>query len=448
MDDTAITDILARQVAASTFDGLPPEIRHEVKRSILNFFGTAISGSDAPALAVFLSTLPHSPTVGPATIIGRSLRSDVLAASFLNAASANVADFDDTHVPTVIHPTAPIAPPLFALAEQRQMSGAEFILAFVLGVEVACRIGNAISPHHYRKGWHITATCGVIGAAAAASVAMRLDHIQTRHALAIAATQASGLVECLGTGAKSVCIGNASRGGLWSAMLAQAGLDGPYRALEGDNGYLAVLGNGAQGQSIVSGWGNNWQLAQNAYKPYPTGVVVNPVIDACLELYRRHGTKPRDIGLVTVHGNPLLLLRADRPEPRSASDAQLSAQHAAAIGLSFGEMPLWLFSEAGLRDQDIAALRRKVRLHADPNLDVEAARVVIKTVSGTEYEQVTTAARGGTANPLSDGELEEKFQHLTQDRLSKEAKRTMVKHIWEMEELDDIAGLLALATPT
>ena len=136
-------------------------------------------------------------------------------------------DFCDTHVPTVIHPTAPLAPALLALGELQRVSGRDFILAFVLGQEVECRIGLAMSPSHYNRGWHITATCGVFGAAAGSGKLLALNAAQMVWALGIAATQPAGLCECLGTPAKSVGVGNAARNGLWSALLAAKNFAGP-----------------------------------------------------------------------------------------------------------------------------------------------------------------------------------------------------------------------------
>ena len=138
----------------------------------------------------------------------------MLSAAFVNAASGNVFDFDDTHHPTIIHPTAPVAPALFALAESQPMSGAALLHAFVLGVEVECRLGNAVSPWHYRRGWHITSTCGVFGAAAAVAKVLALDAEHIVWALGNASAQSSGLVETLGTMAKSIGVGAAARGGL------------------------------------------------------------------------------------------------------------------------------------------------------------------------------------------------------------------------------------------
>ena len=178
-----------------------------------------------------------------------------MTAAFLNAASGNVFDFDDTHIPTVIHPTAPVAPALFALAAQRRVSGAELLHAFVLGVEIECRLGNAISPGHYRRGWHITATCGVFGAAAAAGELVGLDTTHMIWALGNASAQSSGLVETLGTMAKSIGVGNAARNGLLAALFAERGFAGPDHPLEGPRGFIPVMGGDCDLAGLTAGLG-------------------------------------------------------------------------------------------------------------------------------------------------------------------------------------------------
>src|SRR5262245_29320262 len=160
-----VTQNLARFVVGTRWDDIPDPVRHEAKRALLNFFAVALAGCRTSPVEIALASLAEFSDCRQATVIGRSERMDALSAAFLNAAGANVFDFCDTHLPTVIHPTSPVAPALFALSELRPVTGSELLLAFILGFELQCRIGGAISPGHYAKGWHITSTCGVFGAA-------------------------------------------------------------------------------------------------------------------------------------------------------------------------------------------------------------------------------------------------------------------------------------------
>src|ERR1700748_1723537 len=197
-----VTPTLARFVAATRWEEVPPEVRHQAKRSFMNLFSVALAGCRTEPVEIALSSLREFSGGRQATLIGRVERIDALSAAFLNAAAANVHDFCDTHLRTVIHPTAPVAPAVLALAELRKVSGAELLLAFILGNEVQARIGLAISPQHYDKGWHITSTCGVFGAAAASGKLLGLDERPLVSAIGTASTQSAGLCEGLGTPAK------------------------------------------------------------------------------------------------------------------------------------------------------------------------------------------------------------------------------------------------------
>lgn len=447
MEQTGLTHDLARFIAGTRWQDLPDAIRHEAKRSLLNFFATAISGSGEPAIELAIASLREFGGAPQASVIGRRDRLDALGASFVNAASANIADFDDTHVPTVIHPSAPIAPPLFALAERKGLSGQALLTSFAVGVEIACRTGNAIFPAHYRKGWHITATCGVLGAAAAASHALKLDQQKTVWALGLAATQSAGLVESLGTMAKSVSIGSAARNGLWSALLAKQGFDGPAAPIEGMQGFLAVMADAPDLTALTAGLGEGWQLARNTYKPYPCGVVINPVVDACLLWRAGASATVDDIDAIVVTGNPLLLQRADRPSITTGREAQVSAQHAVAATLLRGKPGLAEFSDQCVRDPAVMALRAKVSLTSAPTLGVDAAQLTFKLRGGKERMVSVDDARGSLSRPLSDAELEAKFEELTAPKLAPDARKALVEAIWTLDRAEDAAGLLALAVP-
>ena len=237
MSDSAVTRELADFVAGSHWRDIPPAVRREGVRGLLNYVGCALGGCADEAIGLAIRVLAPSFGAGRAGLIGRGERCDVLNAAFLNAAGANVLEYDDTHLPTVMHPAAPVAPGLFALAEARGASGAELLHAFILGVEVSCRVGNAVMPHHYRRGAHITATCGIFGAAAAAGKLIGLDPVRMNWALGHAATQSAGLVESLGSMSKSIGVGNAARNGLAGGALRRGRV---HRRRERDRGKIRL----------------------------------------------------------------------------------------------------------------------------------------------------------------------------------------------------------------
>ena len=235
-----VTRSLARFVAETRFADVPEPVRHEAKRALLNFFAVALAGCRTGPIEMALALLADFSGGRQATVIGRNERIDALNAAFLNAAGANVFDYCDTHLPTVVHPTAPLAPALLALAELRRVTGAELLLAFVLGAEIECRVGRAVSPGHYPRGWHITSTCGVFGAAAGVAKLLGLNEQRMVWALGNASTQSAGLCECLGWPAESQRRQRGEERPVVGA-LAGEGLRGPAEPIAGTQGFLAAM---------------------------------------------------------------------------------------------------------------------------------------------------------------------------------------------------------------
>jgi 2-methylcitrate dehydratase PrpD len=438
----------ARFVAETRLDHVPGVVIHEAKRSLVNFFATAISGSRDRPFEIALRSMSRFSGVQQATLIGRTERVDTLSAAFLNAVSANVSDFDDTHLPTVIHPAATIAPAVFALAEMNPIRGADLLLAFVLGVDIECRIGSAISPAHYRRGWHITTTCGVFGSAMAAGKLLQLDSSRLVWALANAATQSSGLVESLGHDSKSLSVGNSARNGLWSALLAADGFAGPEHPIEGRFGFFNALGEKPDRALLLDGLGSNWELSKNTYKAYPGGIVIHPVIDGALDLRREYSIAPSEIERIVVSGNPLLSDRADRPHVTSGREAQVSVQHSVAAAILFGKLGLEEYTDDCVRDPAVLDLRRKVELKQDPNIPVQAVVVEIFMKDGSAAHRASVAAaRGSLQRPLSDAELEDKLFTLGGAFVPRDALRRLADGIWKLDSMQDAAGLLSLLRP-
>jgi 2-methylcitrate dehydratase PrpD len=431
---------LAKFVAATSWADVAAQ-SHEAKRSILNFFATALGSAYDPAVTSALRTL--SPFSGAATsaIIGRPERLDALGAAFVNAISANLLDFDDTHLDTIIHPAAPVAAPVLALAQARGFSGQDVVVAFILGVEVECRIGNAVSPGHYARGWHITSTCGVFGAAAACAKLLGLSVDGIANAIGIAASQSAGIVENLPSAAKNVSVGNAARNGLFAALLAAEGYRASARAIEGPLGWARAMGDEPDLERLVGGLGNSWEIARNTYKPYPAGIVFHAVIDACFKLRARLNRGVDDIVSITVQGSALLLARGDRPV-RNERDARVSIHHCAACALLSGAAGVPEFAEPMVFRPDIVSLRQKVRAELDASLPDGAARVGIHLASGETFSETVMAARGSLADPLSDFDIEAKLRDCSRLGGTAWNADTVIEDVWRLDALADVSRLM------
>jgi len=440
-----VTQNLARFVVDTRLDDVPERARHEAKRALLNFFAVALSGSRTGPVETALASLGEFSDKKQASVIGRPERIDALSAAFLNAASANVYDFCDTHLATVIHPTSPLAPGLLALSDLRRVTGVQLLLAFVLGFEVECRIGRVISPGHYARGWHITSTCGVFGAAAGVGKLLELDTQRMIWALGNAATQSCGLCECLGWPAKSLSVGNAARNGLWSALLAEKGFEGPPEPIAGVQGFFNAMGEPPNWAAVTEGFGEAWEITDNSLKPYPCGFVIHPFLDCVLDWRRDHP----DVAVerMVLRGHPLLADRTDRPAIATGREAQVSVQHAVAAALVFGSAGVDQFTDACACDPQVVALRHKVAVVRDASIATIAAEVDLFTSDGKKYSLTTKAARGSSSNPLSDRDVEAKLRAAAAGRIADKQAQLLIEGVWALERNSDVAGLVALAVP-
>jgi 2-methylcitrate dehydratase PrpD len=471
-----ISEALSTFVSGSDWNDVPAIVKHEAKRALLNYFAVAFAGAGDPTVEKLSKTLAPFAANSQASVIGLPDRTDMLNAAAINAASSNVFDFDDTHERTVIHPTGPVAAALLAhaqsnstqtianqtfatrthLAHAKPTTGAAFLHALILGIDIECRIGNALSPGHYARGWHITSTCGVLGAAMAMGKVSGLSAQQLTWALGSAANQACGQIEALGTMAKSTSVANAARNGLLSALLAAADFSGPDQPLEGPRGFLRVMGDTVDWAPITEALGERWELMGNSYKPYPCGVVLNPVIEACLQVARTgvgtgvgtgelNGLIPEDITRIELTGHPLLRQRTDRPDVHSGRASQVSAQHAVAVSLLRGRAGLAEFSDEAVQDPRIQALGQTVCFNDDPSFAIDSATITLQFRSRADLQVHVEHARGSIGRPLSDADLEEKFMILSAAKLSPARAAALMQSIWTVEQLPDVAQLMEQA---
>jgi 2-methylcitrate dehydratase PrpD len=441
------TRTLASFICGSRWRDIPAAIRHEGKRALLNWLGCALGGCRDDSVACALAALGEFSGPRHATLIGRSEKLDALNAALINAIASNILDFDDTHLRTVIHPTVPAASAILALAEARPVTGAQFLHAFILGVEAECRIGNAISPGHYDAGWHITTTCGVFGAAAAAGKLLQLNAQQMNWALGIAATQSSGLSVMLGSMSKSLNMGHAAKNGLMAALLAERDFTSSERGIEAPRGFAHVLAQNPQLSEITQGLGTSWELSGNAYKPFPCGIVLHPVIDGCMQLRHAHSIEPQQIERIDLQVNPLVMVLTGRKAPMTGLEGKLSVYHAAAAALVHGAAGVQQFTDACVNEPAVLALREKVVPHADTALDKVAARVSITLKDRRTLEKHVPHAIGTLERPMSDTDLEHKFKALANDAFGDCRAWDVIELVWSLERINDAASLARATTP-
>ena len=439
-----VTRALARFVVSSRPEDIPAAARREVTRSLVNWMGCALGGAHEEAVSRALEALMPFAGCADATVIGRSVRTDCLHAALLNGMSAHVLDFDDTHLRTLVHPSVPVASPLLALAERQPFSGSAFLHAFVLGVDVECRIANAIYASHNVTGY-ITGTAGVIGAAAAAGRILGLDERRMTSALGIAATQAAGLREMAGTMCKSFVHGRAAQNGLLAALLAEQGFTSSAHAIEAPRGFAQVLAPGSTLDEVTDGLGERYEIMLNTYKPYACGVVCHPVIDGCLRLRDTHRLKSADIAAVALRVHPLALKLTGIREPRGGLESKWSIYHSSAVAICDGAAGEHQYTDERVNDAAVAALRGKISAEEDASLRDDEAHVTITRADGRVLDVHVDHATGSAANPLSDEGLNTKFRQLAEGVLPKPRTDALLEQCWRVAEVDDVGELARLA---
>src|SRR5579859_6135584 len=382
-----VTRRLAAYVVNARPEDLPAPVRAEACRTLLNWAGCTVGGSRHETVDIAVRAL--SPFTGKpqATLLGRRERVDILHASLINGISSHVLDFDDTHLRTVIHPAGPVASAILALAETRTVSGRDFLHALVLGAEVECRVGNAVYPAHYDRGWHITGTTGVFGSAAACGRLMGLSEQQMRWALGLAATQPVGLREMFGTMTKSFHPGRAAQNGLTSALLARENFTSSDAAIEAKTGWAHVLSTACDFSQITDGLGQHYEILLNTYKPFACGVVLHPIIDACLQLRAAHRLTPDAIDRIDLSVHPLVLELTGKRSPKTGLEGKFSVYFAAAVAIAAGAAGVKQFTDEWVRRPDVVSLSERVFTTVDPAVGEAQARASILLKDGRRVEQ-------------------------------------------------------------
>ena len=442
-----VTRTLAKFLVSHKAADLPAAVRHEGARSLLNWVACAVGASKHATVKRALAALYDLSGPRDATILGRRERVDIFQAAMLNGATSHTFDFDDTHMKTVIHPSGPVASAILAFAERYPVSGINFLHAFILGVETECRIGLSVFPNHYDAGWHITATAGVFGAAAAVGRLLKLNEQQMVWALGTAATHACGIRETFGTMAKPLHPGIAARNGLLSALLAKKNVTSAEQGIEGRRGFAAILSTKFDPKAITDGLGETWEISANSYKPYACGVVIHPAIDGCIQLRNEHKLQLEDIARIDLKVHPLVLELTGRREPKAGLEGKFSIYHSCAAAILLGEGGEAAYSDAMVRNPRVIALRDRVNTVVEAGMHEDQVHITMKLKDGRTFEKHIEHCVGSVACPMSDADLDAKFHSLCKGILPAAQADKLMGLCWNVGKLKSAAEIARAAVP-
>jgi 2-methylcitrate dehydratase PrpD len=445
MSDGA-TAQLARFVCETSYEDLPKSALHAARRALVNIIGCCLSGAQHPIVHTAARALLPFGGKEEASLLGRPERTDILSATLLNCLSSAAYSFDDTHAETMLHPSGVVAATLLAIGEHRPLSGKEFLLAFILGVDVASRISKAtsVAPASVEMGWSQTGIAAGIGAAAAASKAFGLDSDATLAAISIASLQASGYRASHGTMSATLIFGHAAQCGLRSVLLAREGLSAAREPLTGKYGYASLFARPAHVPYLTDLLGRRYEIEALTFKPYPCGIVIHPAIDAALQWRCAKERTSESIETVRLFVHPDALALGYRRHPTNPLEAKVSLCHWTAAALAFGRATLTEVQTAAIEDAEVTRLRGIIELQSDDALTSEASVLKVACKNGEQETITIKRCKGSISNPMSDDDLVEKFlgqAHLTLSPLK--ASRVM-SACWDIDKLTDSSQISRL----
>jgi 2-methylcitrate dehydratase PrpD len=422
-------------VAETPFEALPKPAVEMGRLAVLDWWGVTVGGVDEPVARLLRQAVPEPE--GPASVLGTDRSASPITAAFWNGTASHALDYDDTVLALPGHVTAPVLPGLLALAEARGGSGRDVLAAFVLGVEVMCRVSRALAPGHYRAGWHATATLGRLGGAAACARLLGLDALGIDRAVGLGAAQLAGIHESFGTMGKPFQVGRAAADGLLAALLAASGMTGPAGILD-RAGWARRLSPDWTPGRLADGLGHEWAVQDVFFKRFPCCFATHAALSALLDL--RPGLDPAAIEAVDLEVCRTALLVADQRRPDTGLGGKFSLTYCAASALLRGAVREEHFTAEAVRDPSVLALAERVRLLPQAELDETRARAVVRLRDGSVREGTGDLRIGRDPERLGR-ELGAKFQALTEPRLGAAESARLRDALGRVDEIEDLTEL-------
>lgn len=436
-------------IVKTTLEDCPRPALDAIRRAALDSVGVMLAGAGEPAARAVREVIRAEGGAPLCTVVGTGLRTAPTWAALANGTAGHAHDFDDTSFALMGHPSVPLLAALLACAEAEMADGATLALGYLVGFEVDTALGSGLNPTHYERGWHATSTIGTFGCTAAAARLLGLDAAQTRQALALAASLASGVQENFGSMTKPYHAGHAARNGVLAARLAREGLTAAESALDGKRGFLAACGGNPLDEA-VDRLGRHWHLVASgiAVKPYPSCAFTHPAVDALLELRRQHGLQAADVRAVEIALSPVGLDVLSYAQPATALERKFSMQFCAATALAQGRLDFRAFRDGEVDDPTVRALMPAVTMVPDEGLaggpaEQARSRVTVRLRDGRTLHSPARGASGHPDRPLSAPALREKFLGCASPVIGRDEAEAVAEQIGHLEDIPDVRALTA-----
>ncbi len=458
-----LTKYVADFIMNTKYEDIPADVLELGRKSILDGFGLALAGSVSemgPLVRQYLGNMASSGA--KASIIGSGMKVPARFAALANGIFIHADDYDDTQLSVaadriyglLTHPTVPVLPPVFALAELNRYSGRELTVAYHVGVEVECKIAEAISPRHYGDGFHTTGTIGAFGSVAACAKLLRLNEKQLLIAIGIAASEAGGLRNNFGSMTKPFHAGRAAESGVVAADLASMGWTASEEILEARNGWFHAAGGGFDPGAIMNRLGKPWTFKDPgvSIKPFPSGSLTHPAMGEMLRLVTANNIRPADVEKVDMGGNSGMMVALLHHRPTDALQGKFSMEFCMAILILQRKAGLTEFTDPIVRRADVQEMLRKVNFYVDPEaekagLNKMTSILRIHLKDGRIISGRAEFAKGHPSNPMSYEEEADKFRGCAEFAKWPSAKaETVIQLMKTFDSLPDIGRIAAALT--
>jgi 2-methylcitrate dehydratase PrpD len=455
-----LTNYVGQFVLQTKYENVPAEVIELGKKSILDGFGLALAGSRAESGPISRKYIEQCGGNGKATVIGTAMKTSPRFAALLNGISIHADDFDDTQLAAakdrvyglLMHPTVPVLPAIFALAEQQPVTGKEWLLAYQIGAEVECKIAEAISPRHYQDGFHTTGTCGPFGSAAACAKVLKFDLKKTLNSFGLAASHSGGLRENFGTMTKPFQAGHAAESGLVSAEMAGLGWTAAEQILEAERGFFHAAGGSYDPSAIMNRLGQPWTFANPgvSLKPYPSGSLTHPAMTELARLIQVNNIQAAQVEKVDVGANHNMTTTLLHHNPKTGLEAKFSMEFCIAILLLERKAGLGQFSDKVVQRPDVREMIRKINFYVDPQaesagFDKMTSILKITLKNGKVITGQAAFGKGSPANPMSFDEASDKFRGCAEFAEWPQAKaETIIAFVKTLESAPEMSALSPL----
>jgi 2-methylcitrate dehydratase PrpD len=443
-----VTRRLAEYAIETRYGDLPAVVVEKGKERILDTLGCMIAGCREALASLLLKYAEESGGRPEATIVGFGHRTNAAKAALVNGTLGHALDFDDTQISFSGHPSTVLLPAALSLGEKMDRSGKAILEAFLVGFEVACKIGRGVNPSLYNQGWHATSVIGVLGAVVTAGKLIGLTAGEMASALGLAASQSCGLKENFGTMTKPLHAGKAAESAVMSALLARDGFTASQQIFEARRGFSATFSGEYDLGRMVEKLGDPYDIVSPGVhtKPYPSCLMTHTIIDATRFLAQAHGIRPEEVDSVECGISPLASGALIHPDPRTGLQGKFSAPYVVAVSLLAPKVSLEEFTDEKVRDTKARGMMQKVKVTVHPEMEGEPppAIVRIRLRDGQEHIKRVDIATGNPEKPMSPDQIIDKFRSCAETMIAPKSIDASIDRILHFEELKDIKELVAL----